>query len=88
METLPQKAPRIALIQLHVPEDGIPVSQFKRAEKFIRQAATQDADLAILPEMALGYCAPENLLGHAAACSVELVNFQSLAKVCTISFSR
>jgi predicted amidohydrolase len=88
MSSLSKKAPKIALIQLHVPADSTPASQFRRAESFIRQAATNDADLAILPEMALGYCTPDNLFGHATACALALVNFQSLAKVGKLNHSK
>lgn len=75
------KTPRIALIQLHVPAESTTLSQFKRTERFVRQVAVENPDLAILPEIALGLCDPDGLLGHAEACAVELLNFQKLAKV-------
>lgn len=84
MLSLPKKAPKIALIQLHVPAECSPASQFKRAEKFIRQAAAEDADVAILPEMSLGCALPGALLENAQACAAELPNFQALAKVCCL----
>lgn len=75
MGTLIKKAPRIALIQFHVPTESTTLSQSKRAERFIRQAAVENADLANLPEMALGLYGLDSFLRYAEACAVELLNF-------------
>ncbi|KAH8653560.1 carbon-nitrogen hydrolase [Xylariales sp. PMI_506] len=48
------KSPRVGIVQLHIPEGCTPAEQYARAAEFIKTAARDGADVAILPEMAFG----------------------------------
>jgi predicted amidohydrolase len=50
----PLTCPRVALIQMSVPADSAPTIQLQRATDLIVRAASENADLAVLPEMFLG----------------------------------
>jgi predicted amidohydrolase len=49
-----QRAPKVGIIQLHIPEGSHLADQYDRAVSYIKQAAEKDADIIILPEMFLG----------------------------------
>jgi predicted amidohydrolase len=77
--------PKIGIIQLHVPDGCTPAEQYERAASFVRNAAADDADIVILPEMALGFCqgSAQDKDMFAAETYKYIQKFQLLAKVGT-----
>jgi predicted amidohydrolase len=79
----PLPCPRVALIQISVPADSTPATQLQRATDFIIRAASENADLAVLPEMFLGWTPTdmEKKQEFAHQSETALYQFQALAKV-------
>jgi len=73
----------VALIQISVPADSTPATQLQRATELIIQAASENADLAVLPEMFLGWTPTdaEKKQEFARQSEIALSQFQALAKV-------
>ncbi|KAF4216863.1 hypothetical protein CNMCM6457_004771 [Aspergillus fumigatiaffinis] len=76
---------KIAVIQLYV-KPLKPADNFARAVKFIREAAAQECDLAVLPEFHLTNWVPTDPR-FASLCDdweTYLHRYQALAKECTL----
>jgi predicted amidohydrolase len=79
----PLPCSRVALIQISVPADSTPATQLQRVTDLIIRAASNNADLAVLPEMFLGWT-PADTEGKeefARQSETALSQFQALAKV-------
>ena len=79
----PLTCPRVALIQMSVPADSAPTIQLQRATDLIVRAVSEKADLAVLPEMFLGWTPTdmEMKAEFARQSETALSQFQALGKV-------
>jgi predicted amidohydrolase len=73
----------VALIQISVLANSLPATQLQRATDLIIRAASENADLAVLPEMFLGWTPTDKKRKEEFAGQSETVlsQFQALAKV-------
>ncbi|KAF9876037.1 hypothetical protein CkaCkLH20_06483 [Colletotrichum karsti] len=85
MVTMPNKV-KIALIQMH-PKAVAPEENFRKAESYIRSAASQGCSLAVLPEYHLTSWIPEHpdFVSSCERSGAYLGRYQALAKELGIS---
>ncbi|TVY30904.1 Hydrolase [Lachnellula hyalina] len=78
----PLPIPRVALIQIPIQTETTPTLQLRKATELIIRAARENADLAVLPEMFLGWTptTPKAKDEYATQCAEAISHFQALAE--------